>query len=560
LRPASSSCATNDEVATFILAKSIDTLTTQTKGIEMGFDYFLGTVRRLVRASSLAAATATLLVACGGGGGGTPEASPKPAPAATTISGTVQSDAGQPVTGASVQAAGKTATTGADGRFSFDVAASETNTVVLVKKTGFATNAKDAPVAAGNTTDITIKLFADQVSSTFSAASGTTLSPNGASVVIPANAIQTAAGAAYTGTVTVGASYYNPDTVEGVQAFAAPYEGTDAGARAPLITVGVIEVKLTDALGNQLQLKAGFPATLTYPASSTSAGAATIPLWYYDEVTRVWVREGQASQQANGSYVASVTHFSQWNMDVPGLSATIKGCFRDSQGNAVIQAGPTGLRGQGWGNTLPGTVPSGNFTILRAPANMALELYSMASLVAFAPVAIPALAPGEVRQLNCVVVTNPPVGTKSVIPLPTTIFTPPVPTPAPPVVTPVPPVVTPVPPVVTPVPPVVTPVPPTAAAFAGTYNGTFAGTETGTFTVAISSAGVISGRTTSTTSGVAGVTGTVGSNGAISLTATQGTAGAASFTGTISATGTVSGTWRYTGGLTGGGTFTGQRI
>jgi hypothetical protein len=45
----------------------------------------------------------------------------------------------------------------------------------------------------------------------------------------------------------------------------------------------------------------------------------------------------------------------------------------------------------------------------------------------------------------------------------------------------------------------------------------------------------------------------------VSLTATQGTAGAASFTGTISATGAVSGTWRYTTGLTGGGTFSGQR-
>jgi hypothetical protein len=497
----------------------------------MGFNYFLGTVRRLARASSLAAAATLAVVACGGGGG-SDSSSATPAPAATTISGKVQSAAGQPVTGASVQAAGQKATTGADGRFSFDVAATETNTVVLVKKTGFASNAKDAPVAASSTTDITIKLFADQVSSSFNAASGTTLSPNGAGVVIPANAIQTAAGAAYTGTVTVGASYYNPDTLEGVQAFAAPYEGLEAGARAPLITVGVIEVKLLDAAGNPLQLKAGFPATLTYPASSTSAGAATIPLWYYDEASRVWVREGLASQQAGGSYVASVTHFTSWNADFPGVQATINGCFRDSQGNVATRAGSVGLRGQGWMHTGTGFNPDGNFTIRLVPANMPLELYSAASPAAFAPVAIPALALGEVRQLPCVVVTNPPATNTVLVPAPTTLFNPPV-----------------------------TSTPPTGnvAAFAGTYTGTFAGTESGTFTVAISSAGVITGRTTSTTTGVASVTGTVGSNGAISLTATQGTAGAASFTGTISASGAVSGTWRYTVGLTGGGTFAGQR-
>ena len=502
----------------------------------MRFDYFLGSIRRLARASSLVAATATLMLAACGGGGGSGNTATPASPVATTIAGTVQSSAGQPVAGALVQAAGQKATTGADGRFSFDVAALETNTVVLVKKSGFATNAKDAPVATGTTTDITIRLFADQVSSSFSAASGTTLAPNGATVVIPANAIQTATGAAYTGTVTVGASYYNPDTIEGVQAFAAPYEGTDAGARAPLITAGVIEVKLTDAAGNPLQLKAGFPATLTYPASSTSAGATTIPLWYYDEAARVWVREGQADRQATGAYLATVTHFTLWNVDFMGLSATIKGCFRDSQGNVALRAGTVGLRGQGWMHTGTGSNPDGNFTIVLVPANLPLEFYSTALPAAFAPVAIPALAPGEVRQLPCVVVTNPPAAVTFLMPLPTTLF---------------------VPPVVTPVPPVV---PPAVAAFAGTYSGTFAGTESGTFNVVISSTGTITGRTTSTTTGVAGVSGSVAANGAVSLTATQGTAGAASFTGTISATGAVSGTWRYTAGLTGGGTFSGQRI
>ena len=498
----------------------------------MRFEYFSASIRRLARASSLAVAAATLMVAaCGGGGDG--PATPA-APVATTISGKVQSSAGQPVAGASVQVAGQKATTGADGRFSFDVAATEPNTVVLVKKTGFATNAKDAPVAAGNTTDITILLFADQVSSSFSAASGTTLAPNGATVVIPANAIQTATGAAYTGTVTVGASYYNPDTIEGVQAFAGPYEGLDAGARAPLITVGVIEVNLLDTAGNPLQLKPGFPATLTYPASSTSAGAATIPLWYYDEAARVWVREGEASKQTNGSYLASVTHFSMWNVDFSGVSASIQGCFRDSQGNAVTRAGSVGLRGQGWMATGTGINPgNGNFTIAGVPANMPLELYSAISPAAFTSVAIAALAPGEVRQLPCVVVINPPTSSTALIPLPTTLFTPPVANPPP---------------------------AGTVAAFAGTYNGTFAGTETGTFRVVISSTGAITGQTTSTTTGVASVSGSVAANGAVSLTATQGTAGAASFTGTISATGAVSGTWRYTAGLTGGGTFSGQRI
>ena len=124
----------------------------------MRFDYFPGSIRRLVHASSLTAVAATLvLAACGGGGGDSVSSPTTQTPVATTISGTVQSAAGQPVAGEAVQAAGQKATTGADGRFSFDVAALDTSTVVLVKKTGFATNAKDTPVAVGNTTDITIR-------------------------------------------------------------------------------------------------------------------------------------------------------------------------------------------------------------------------------------------------------------------------------------------------------------------------------------------------------------------------------------------------------------------
>jgi hypothetical protein len=60
--------------------------------------------------------------------------------------------------------------------------------------------------------------------------------------------------------------------------------------------------------------------------------------------------------------------------------------------------------------------------------------------------------------------------------------------------------------------------------------------------------------------GVASVSGSVCAIDAVSLTATQGAAGAAPFTGAISAAGAVSGTWRYSTGLTGGGTFAGQRI
>ncbi len=482
--------------------------------------------------TAIAAFCLSALVACGGGGGGT---SPEPVPAAqkspTSLSGTVQDGAGKPVAGASISAAGQSATTGSDGRFALTLSAG-TSTIVLVKKPDFATNAKEAVVDEGTSVNMAITLFADQVKTTFAAAAGASIAVNGAQVVIPVNAIQTAQGANYTGTVSVGASYYNPDTVAGVQAFSAPYTGTDAGVESSLISMGVIEVKLTDSAGNPLQLKTGQNATLTYPASSTSSGTS-VPMWFYDEAAKIWVREGTATKQANGTFQGTVSHFTQWNADYKGVNASLVGCFRDVAGNVVSKVGTIILRGTGWQISLPGSNSDGNFTLLRIPAQMPLELVSALNPPSFSPVAIAPLAAGEQRQLPCTTAKQLTITTGLTYSFPATNFVPP---------------------------PTLPPV--TASPFAGNYTGSFTGVEVGTFSVTINAQGAVTGSAVSTTYNglVSAVSGNVQGNGALSLTA-SGSAGAANFSGSISSAGAISGTWQYASGsgLTGGGTFTGAR-
>jgi Carboxypeptidase regulatory-like domain len=485
----------------------------------------------LLRATVLGVAVGTLM-ACGGGSSPSTATTPTPTSAATPsvtyVSGIVKNGAGNPLAGALVLAAGQTATTGADGSYKLDASSAGDNTVVLVKKPGFTTTAKEVPLVAASTTQIDIAMFADQVSTTFSAATAANIAVNGAAVQIPANSIKTANGADFTGTVSVGASYYSPDTAQGAQAFAAPYTGTDAGVQSSIVSMGFMEVKLTDAAGNPLQLKA--PATLTFPASSNSANAATVPLWFYDEAAKIWKREGQATRQPDGTYQGSVAHFTIWNADFFGISATLKGCFRDNAGLPVTNVGFTGLRGTGWSHLFSGISTDGNFQINLVPANMPIELYSAISPASFAAVAIPALAPGEVRQLPCTTAT---VASSSTILQPTTTF---VPTGTPSV-----------------------PTGSSTASFAGVYTGTYSGAEVGTFSVTINAAGVVSGSNFSQTyQQTFRVTGQVNAGGSLSLTA-AGSAGSAAFGGSISSTGAVSGTWRYVSGLTGSGTFTGQR-
>ena len=492
----------------------------------------------------------------------------------------VQDEAGAPVSAARVRVAGVDLSTDATGQVSTTLPDSTTETLALISKNGYATNAKTAAILSGQTSELRVILFPHQVVSSFAANAGVTAQPGGAKVEIPANATyRTTAGAAYTGTVTISSSYFNPETVRGIQGFAQPYAGRDAGVESGLISVGVIEVKLTGAGGVALEMTNVAPATLTFPATSNSAALATIPLWYYDESAKIWVRDGQATRQADGSYVGTVSHFTVWNLDAPiNNSATLNICFRNAQGQPVSPVFVT-VSSIGWSKS--GSIGAdGNLTLYRVPTNTSFEL--RVTNPALAPIGIAPLTVNENRQLPCIVLAgpatnltqSPPTTVPSVTPTGTTgggttpttpTVTPTVPTvtPTTPTVTPTTPTVTPTVPTVTPTTPTVTPTTPTTpsttASFAGTYTGTYSGAEIGTFNVVVTSAGIVSGNVFSQTFAgqVFPVSGQVGSNGQVSLTAT-GQAGSSNFIGSISTTGAVSGTWNYTGTTT-GGTFSGQR-
>lgn len=486
---------------------------------------------------------ACLLIACGGGGSSTtttPPTNTTDTPTATAsapvVSGYILDNAGGALAGARVEASGQSLVTGADGSYSFSLNAATTTTVVLVKKSGYATTAKELPVATGSSTQMNIKLFADQVSTSFNATSATSIPVGSARVQIPANAIKTASGADYAGTVNVGASYYSPDTVQGVQAFAGPYIGIDAaGVVSPIISMGFMEVKLTDAAGNPLQLKA--PATLTFPPSSNSGSATSVPLWFYDESQKIWKNEGEATRQTDGSFQGTVAHFTLWNADFKGATATIKGCFRNANGQPIDNVGPVGVRTTGWSSTpwvvnANNSVP-GDFTIINVPANLPLEFYSAASPPTFAAVAIPAIAQGQTRTLASCITASAGPSSGSTITIPTQPFT---------------------------VTGVVTNPATGTASYAGNYAGTYGGAETGTFNVTVNAAGVISGSNFSQTyNQTFAVNGQVAANGSVALTA-SGNAGSARFGGSINAAGVISGTWAYATGLTGSGTFSGNRV
>lgn len=323
-----------------------------------------------------------------------------------TISGIITDATGSPLNGAVVTIGNQSVTTNNTGAYSAKLTDPKSKTVALIKKTGYLTTAREIVVLPKQSYKLDVALSADQVTTAFASSAGVNqLLVSGAKVSIPANAIVNADGSVYTGTVNIAANYYNPDSLTGARSFAQPFAGQDEDGsdRTDLITVGVIDVKLTNpATGVELDLRKGVKATLVYPEVSTDQDLPSIPLWYYDEAQTVWVKDGNAVRQADGSYKGEVSHFTLWNLDIPlnEYYALLEGCIIDATTKQPYTKGDFigRIKGRGFFNS-GGADAKGKFSI-KVPFNTPLLLSPSNYSVKFDKIFIPALAQNATYQIN----------------------------------------------------------------------------------------------------------------------------------------------------------------
>ena len=361
---------------------------------------------RILSASVLAAMLG--LSGCGGDDStSAPVENPTTVNEQSTISGTIVDASGTPLANTTVKMGDTLFTTDNTGSYRFELPTLDaaTKTVVFVKKSGYLSTARELVLLPEQSYQLDVTLSPDQVSTAFSSSAGITdLLVSGATVSIPANGVSYADGTPFTGTVNIAANYYNPDSVEGAQSFAQPFMGqnADGSDETGLVTVGVIDVKLTDpATGNELNLASGTRATLTYPAASTDQDLDSIPLWYYDEDKMIWVKDGSATRQADGSYRGEVSHFTLWNLDIPlnQAKALVKGCIVDA-GTKVPFTDAFVAEVYGRGHFNSGYADrQGKFSFY-VPVNTPLTLSPMLDSIDFDDVAIPALASDVTYNIN----------------------------------------------------------------------------------------------------------------------------------------------------------------
>ncbi len=322
-------------------------------------------------------ALALVVSACGGGGGGSSTPTTPVTPPVTTPTTPQQVDTvgelfgqvtdentGAPIAGATVTAGGQTTTTPGDGSYVIDHLAIG-RTVITAHAAGYADYSFVAPLnSSQGRQSFSLSLKAVDLSQTFDPTVAQTLtdSTSGAQVSLPAGALVTAGGAAPSGQVTLDMTRIDPG-VDSSQ-MSGDYSTSGGGK---IESFGAVDYRFTDAAGNALNLASGTTATIRIPvATGAKAPPATVPLYYFDTPSGLWVQQGNASLAGSGGssyYTGTVPHFTEWNADQPYTGARISGQVVDESGAGVpgVTVGSIGVDYDG--EDLSVTDANGNFTV-----------------------------------------------------------------------------------------------------------------------------------------------------------------------------------------------------
>ena len=187
-----------------------------------------------------------------------------------------------------------------------------------------------------------------------------------ASVTIPASIYMSAAGNNYNGKVIAGIAYEDVYTDKGRNAFPGAYEGrSSSGTIVPFVSYGFIAVDISDENGTKLNLINS--AIISFP-STGRATAENIPLWHYDYLEGIWIEEGMAIRQPDGTYKGEISHPGAWGLNMPleSMPGIYRGRITYRDGTAAENVRVYAV-GPNWIRTDLSTDDDGNFEIKVIP-------------------------------------------------------------------------------------------------------------------------------------------------------------------------------------------------
>jgi len=271
---------------------------------------------------------------------GGPNQSPPVEYVTATVTGRVIDANKQPVSGAAITAGVSSTSTDVNGQFILTNIQLDKNAgYVMAKKTGYFNGSKTFQLTAASSNYVEIELITKSQSGQFVASAGGTVTiSNGGSINFSANSIvDSATGAAYSGTVTVSAFYLDPSAANFGNIIPGELLGiANDSSEKGLQSFGMIATELTGGSGQKLQIATGKTATITFPVSASllSSAPSKIPLWYFDEIKGLW-REQDSATLSGNNYISNVSHFSFWNCDAPFTTISFQALIQDQNNNPL---------------------------------------------------------------------------------------------------------------------------------------------------------------------------------------------------------------------------------
>ena len=141
-------------------------------------------------------------------------------------------------------------------------------------------------------------------------------------------------GTIYNGEVTVKSKYLNPENPDFLKSAPGDLLAINGSEEYfQLASYGMYKIELFDSNNEKLQIPDEQTAIIEFPIAEQHLGNldSTIPLWYFDENTGLWVEEGEAVVQ-DSKMIAEVGHFSWWNCDLPYEFEVVCLTFLDADG------------------------------------------------------------------------------------------------------------------------------------------------------------------------------------------------------------------------------------
>jgi hypothetical protein len=323
------------------------------------------------------------------------------------FSGTVLDAGGAVLAGASVGINGHTTTTNQQGYFFIQLPQESTQYVLNISKDDYALFSK---ILGGDFVGATFSLVKSQT---------VTVDPThdidvtqsfrgqnraGAEVQIPSNSLVNAQGTPPSGSLSISISTI--DLHDPIGRLPGNFGGSNASGQAVrLSSYGGVDVQIRDSAGNAYNLAPGKTATLSIPVDPAAAQAKTpppsLPLWFYNQQTGLWVQEGSAGLAA-GSYKGTVNHFSSIT---PGFASSDAACMRfhvdpGSVGNAPFPLTVSFADSTGTAHTYTTTVNplSPQDTIAELPPNEPITLEIGTLALAQQTINSGAASPGPANQ------------------------------------------------------------------------------------------------------------------------------------------------------------------